>query len=375
MVSPLAQLLMSMQDALLLISPAGRVKFANDAANRRHGAGVLADIAASSDMQHHLRLASIGKATLPLSIKVQVRPGQPDEQTFGCTLIQAPNQTDFGLLIHQTQSGSAHAEALSSMLEILDQELGAPMRDFLATAGELSGDGPHGLLLHEIVNRLDKLKGVVEVFGSTPLIASERIVLKELVGEAWQSLGPLTRSMRADASLVGFHDDLPPVYGSTDWLRRALRECMDNAVRHSISADSTGGGCHIEIRASLIGEFATLTLRNLGVGAVPRLGDRIYLAFNRAGAPRQHAGHGMTVGIPLSRRIIELHGGHLRISADDEAVVTSIELPTGAPRRDQAEQNLLQAQKYAQDLAKLMARQRRGARPAAAPETPAPLNA
>lgn len=367
MANPLSQLLCSIQDGLVLVSPMGKVKFANEAAQRRHGAPVLAEIAASADLKKHIKSVTSGRIKLPASIQVQIKPGMADEQSFGCTLIEAPNQIDYSLLIHQTHSGSAYSAALSSMLEIIDQELGGPIRDLLATAAPadpvLVAGGARALAMQEIVNRVDKLKNLVEVFGAAPLVGSDRVVLKDLVMRAWARVAPLASARKAQASLVGFHDDLAPVYGSADWLERALCECLENAVRHSITADSSGAGPHIEIRANPLGGHVGLVVRNLGAGTLAKHGDRVFLPFNRAGLPRSTGAQGMSIGLPLCKRIIELHGGHMRINTgEDDSVSIAIELPTGAPKRETGEQALVQAQMYAQDLAKLMGRQKRAAR-------------
>ncbi len=43
----------------------------------------------------------------------------------------------------------------------------------------------------------------------------------------------------------------------------------------------------------------------------------------------------MRIGLPLAQRILQQHGGQMRIGADeiDDTTVVVLELPTGAPRR------------------------------------------
>jgi hypothetical protein len=61
----------------------------------------------------------------------------------------------------------------------------------------------------------------------------------------------------------------------------------------------------------------------------------------------------------LTHRILQLHGGQLRIDGEPgEGLTLMLELPTGAPLRNTHHLDLLQAQIYAEDLSKLMARSR-----------------
>jgi hypothetical protein len=67
----------------------------------------------------------------------------------------------------------------------------------------------------------------------------------------------------------------------------------------------------------------------------------------------------LQIGLPLAHRILQLHGGALRIEDDrGEGLAVMLELPTGAPLRNTRQLDLLQAQIYAEDLSTLMARTR-----------------
>lgn len=67
----------------------------------------------------------------------------------------------------------------------------------------------------------------------------------------------------------------------------------------------------------------------------------------------------MSIGLPLCKRIVELHGGQLKIQhREDDSTELTLQLPTGGSRRENAKLDMQQAQRYAEDLAKLMARRR-----------------
>ena len=65
------------------------------------------------------------------------------------------------------------------------------------------------------------------------------------------------------------------------------------------------------------------------------------------------------IGLKLCQQIVAQHGGQLREEHDDGQRNFLIDLPTGAPFRNEATaMDIAQAQVYARDLAALMARRR-----------------
>ena len=80
------------------------------------------------------------------------------------------------------------------------------------------------------------------------------------------------------------------------------------------------------------------------------------------GLPASGSQQGLRIGLPLAQRILQLHGGHLRVDDDDGELAVRLEVPTGAPMRNTHHLDLLQAQIYAEDLSKLMARSRKPSR-------------
>jgi K+-sensing histidine kinase KdpD len=69
---------------------------------------------------------------------------------------------------------------------------------------------------------------------------------------------------------------------------------------------------------------------------------------------------GLGLGLPLARRIVEMHQGRLVLEQDLDGFVTcSIELPACASSHTSTELHLAQAQRYANDLARLMTRRQK----------------
>jgi signal transduction histidine kinase len=256
--------------------------------------------------------------------------------------------------------------SLQQIMELLRGDLLPPIQEVLEKAR--SAPATEAMLglkdsLTALTERLDRMVDLVDVFGEDVLITDERILMVDLVRSTCQDMAPLVRSHRVSFVFKGDKDDLPPVYGSQKMIRRALYECIHNAVVHARkSIDPTQQvGVEIAFRAS--GHHLLVGVSNMGALSVAALTLHASALFKPAladDAKPANAAPVMRIGLPLAQRILQLHGGRLRIQQDNaQELVVMLELPTGAPRRNTQHLDMLQAQIYAEDLSRLLARGRK----------------
>jgi len=111
----------------------------------------------------------------------------------------------------------------------------------------------------------------------------------------------------------------------------------------------------------MMGPRALIVFRDCGVFA-PRSATAVEMPGvargARPAATRLNARD--QIGLKLCQHIVSLHGGQLRDEVEDGIHNFLIDLPTGAPHRSDAQSQVdtAQAQRYATDLAALMARAR-----------------
>jgi K+-sensing histidine kinase KdpD len=158
---------------------------------------------------------------------------------------------------------------------------------------------------------------------------------------------------------------LATLYGSQPWIERVLLECLEAAIR---STRSQGA---LDIEYCQMGPRALIIFRDCGVfrptddpdavemkAAQPAPAKSATPARSAKPAPRLTARD--QIGLKLCQHVIAMHGGLLR--EEDEGGLRNflIDLPTGAPHReDHAQLDIEQAQVYARDLSALMTRARR----------------
>lgn len=133
----------------------------------------------------------------------------------------------------------------------------------------------------------------------------ERIDLAELADEAAEALGPV--AARRGVAVVVRADGAVPVDGDARELGRALRNLLDNAVRHS----PDGGTVTVSVDS---GADARLSVADEGPGFPPDEVDALFDSFVRGDDARVRDGSGAGLGLAITRGLVQAHGG--AISAD-----------------------------------------------------------
>lgn len=133
-------------------------------------------------------------------------------------------------------------------------------------------------------------------------------------------------ALEAAGGRVACDGSLRPVLGDEDLLYRLLVNLISNAVkfRHpdrppliAVAAQDTGDG-HSEI-----------TVADNGVGIDPRYRERVFEMFERLHGQEVP---GTGIGLSVARRIVEAHGGTIRLEANTTGGTTvSFTLPNAAP--------------------------------------------
>ena len=115
------------------------------------------------------------------------------------------------------------------------------------------------------------------------------------------------RIEETDASVT--IEDLPRVEGDGDQLRQVFQNLFDNAIEYSgetppqirVSARQVGDSCHISVSDD-------------GIGIDSDKQDRVFEVFQRLHTRDEHGGTG--IGLALCKRIVERHGGDIRVESE-----------------------------------------------------------
>lgn len=361
----LVELLENFRSGLLWVQKDGVVRYANAEAMASTGLSAGRRLY-DPDMVRAVARAVETQAAVETRAAGIVKAGEIDGGELNCRVLPGLSRDDAFAFV--ASEGAIHCPDFDNLLAVVRTDLRDPLR---AAREAVSALGDAGLAavrgVDEVLEVLDKLVDLADVWGSDALLDSERIEPWPLLQQVWQEVAPLARqrslTVRFDAHAKEA-GDLAAIYGSASWLARVFRECLEQAVR----AARPGGTLDIDYRQ--MGPRALIVFRDCGAFA-GQAGRAVEMKRSDRDTAAPERSARALIGLKLCQHIVSLHGGVLREEMEDGQRNFLIDLPTGAPHRDPGAQlDIAQAQRYARDLAALMARSRRRGAASGAGPTP-----
>ncbi len=125
--------------------------------------------------------------------------------------------------------------------------------------------------------------------------------------------------------VVGPSDPLPPVSMDPDAIAQAFHNLLDNAVKYS------GESKRIVVTLGREDGWASLSVRDFGIGIAREEQRRVFERFHRVGTGLVHDVKGSGLGLSLVRHILNAHGGTVEVASEPASGSTfTIRLPLPA---------------------------------------------
>jgi signal transduction histidine kinase len=223
-------------------------------------------------------------------------------------------------------------ELSASIAHEVNQPLGAIVTNGQACLCLLARESPDLHKLREVVERM-----ISDGMRASDVITRTRALLKKRhaerallnVNEVIQEVIALTSSELSKSEIhlqTALAADLPPVLGDRVQLQQVILNLILNAKEAMSGVGWKPRELFITSLASTSGE-AVVAVQDSGTGLDPRDCDRIFDAFYTTTA------EGLGLGLSISRRIIEAHGGRLWATPNqDHGATIQFALPVSARR-------------------------------------------
>ncbi len=271
--------------------------------------------------------------TEPVEIDLVITPLMANEGGFPCGyLAQMQDVTGRKIAYQQLQGMYEHEVQLRQTIEVemnkrleftraLAHELKTPLTAVLASSTALAANLREGLpldLARSLVRGAYRLSSRINEFldlacGELGILTLNKRsveptrILTQVAEELSDTVSNLGQSMVLDIP-----DHLPPIWADEDRLKQVILSLLDNASQYS------GKGSKITLSARLEYDRFSVEVRDTGRGILPEERGGLFEPYR----PREVGGKrtgGLGMGLPLSKMIIDLHGGQIGMRTEDAA--------------------------------------------------------
>lgn len=192
--------------------------------------------------------------------------------------------------------------AISSSVEVLNQAVDDP--DLVSTARDTIGRQTAHL-----VRLVDDLLDVSRITRDRIELRKSCVELDQIFRQAIEVCRPLTEKygQSIECELPGevVHLDADPV---------RLLQILNNLLTNACSFSPPGGS--IRLTAKLYNEYVHISVSDDGAGIPPEQLDAIFDMFAQGHPSSERPTSGLGVGLSLVKRLVELHGGSIRVRSD-----------------------------------------------------------
>jgi two-component system CheB/CheR fusion protein len=155
---------------------------------------------------------------------------------------------------------------------------------------------------------LDELLDLARLNAGKITMAQRRVDLTEAVQAAIEGVTPLVEA-RKSRLRVSLPESRVAVRGDLGRLTQVVENLLSNAVKYS----EEGGEVELTLEAD--DQWARISVRDGGIGMDPELLPHIFELFVQDTRALDRAAGGLGLGLPLVKRVVEMHGGHVEASS------------------------------------------------------------
>jgi len=247
-------------------------------------------------------------------------------------IIEQKNHVMKGLLDEAEAANRAKSEFLAVMShelrtplnailgfsEMLRQELMGPLGSpkYLEYSGDIHESGQHLLaIINDILDLAKAESGKLELSESAFDLNTEIETTMRMCQQKASESKVKFEFVPSKSGLHVFADE------------RLIRQVALNLVSNAVKFTPAGGKVIVEVHLARE-TGATLTVKDTGIGIAAKDIDRVLRPFEQveSALSRRHGGTGL--GLPYSKRVVEIHGGTLKLSSQvNQGTTVRISLP------------------------------------------------
>lgn len=216
-------------------------------------------------------------------------------------------------------------------IEYASHELKTPLSVMMAKTDLILSDtnlsSENIYLIQDIQSKIDYLNDLIEDLSLLSLskehLQFEAGNIQTILDNVLNNVAGKSRAKNIKIDLIGNNLDkkikIVPIL-----ITQAVENIVENAIQYSKENSS------IEIEVKLHKNFLTINIRDTGIGIPEQLIHRIFDKFYRVDSSRSRHTGGRGLGLTLTKAIIELHNGTIKVKSEEGmGTVFILHIPIG----------------------------------------------
>jgi signal transduction histidine kinase/CheY-like chemotaxis protein len=178
-----------------------------------------------------------------------------------------------------------------------------------------------------MVRLVDDLLDVSRILRGKVTLHNEILDLGTILSQALETAHPLIAE-QGHQLIVSYGPGAMQVEGDAVRLTQIFANILNNAAKYT----EPGGQITVSTERSSNDRFL-VSIRDTGIGIAPDMLPRVFDLFSQAERSLDRSQGGLGLGLTLVKRLIEMHGGEVRVRSDGlgQGTEFQVELPAATP--------------------------------------------
>jgi len=193
--------------------------------------------------------------------------------------------------------------SINGFSEVLSDETFGPLNEKQKRyVNNVLTSGKHLLAL------INQILDMAKLEAGKMKLALSNLPMKSLLNEFSLLVADMVSKKKLHMALE-IADDLPDIEADDLKVKEIIYNLLSNAVKY------TPEGGEIGMRARKAGPEIEIVVWDTGIGIAPENMEKIFEGFFRVDTPYSRVTEGTGLGLPLSKKLVELHGGKLSVES------------------------------------------------------------
>jgi signal transduction histidine kinase len=221
------------------------------------------------------------------------------EQTVTVERLRELDHLKTSFLANMSHELRTPLNSILGFSQVILEGIDGPLTDYMISDLQLiEKNGKH------LLNLINEVLDMAKIEAGRMSLTLESVDLRELLEDVLETTSAQAREKAIFLNLDADRGDDLVIYG--DQMR--LRQIMLNLVSNAIKFTDSGG---VTVNLCKQGDNISILVKDTGIGIPDDKLESIFEAFSQVDTSTTRKAGGTGLGLPISRRLVEMHGGKL----------------------------------------------------------------